>query len=53
MLHVLLEILNPLNELILNISNNCITRCNCKQLNIIYNYDNTTKNIINNRSINI
>ena len=32
---------------ILNISNNC------KKLNVIHNYDNTIKNIINNRSVNI
>ena len=30
---------------ILNISNNCRTRCNCKQLNVIHNYDNTITNI--------
>ena len=34
---------------ITNISNNCRTRGNCKQLNVIHNYDNTIKNIINNR----
>ena len=34
---------------ILTISNNCRTRGNCKQLNVIHNYDNTIKNIINNR----
>ena len=38
---------------ILNISNNCRTRGNCKKLNVIHNYDNTIKNIINNRSVNI
>ena len=38
---------------ILNISNNCRTRGNCKTLNIIHNYDNTIKNIINNISVNI
>ena len=38
---------------ILNISNNCRTRGNCKQLNAIHNYDNKIKNIINNRSVNI
>ena len=31
---------------ILNISNNCRTRGNCKQLNVIHNYDNTIKNIL-------
>ena len=35
------------------ISNNCRTRSNCEKLNIIHNYDNTIKNIINNRSVNI
>ena len=34
---------------ILNISNNCRSRGNCKQINLIYNYDNTITNIINNR----
>ena len=34
---------------ILTILNNCRTRGNCKQLNVIHNYDNTIKNIINNR----
>ena len=34
---------------ILNISNNCRTRDT--QLNVIHNYDNTIKNIINNRSV--
>ena len=38
---------------ILNISNNCRTRGNCKQLNLIHNYNNAIKNIINNRSVNI
>ena len=38
---------------ILNISNNCRTRGNCKKLNVIHNYDNTIKNIINNLSDNI
>ena len=38
---------------ILNISNNCRTRGNCKKLNVIHNYDNTIKNIINNISVNI
>ena len=38
---------------ILNISNICRTRGNCKKLNVIHNYDNTIKNIINNRSVNI
>ena len=38
---------------ILNISNNCRTRDNFKKLNVIHNYDNTIKNIINNRSVNI
>ena len=38
---------------ILNISNDCRTRCNCKKLNVIHNYDNTIKNIINNISVNI
>ena len=38
---------------ILNISNNCRTRGNCKKLNVTHNYDNTIKNIINNRSVNI
>ena len=38
---------------ILNISNNCRTRGNCKKLNVIHNYDKTIKNIINNRSVNI
>ena len=38
---------------ILNISNNCRTRGNCKKLNVIHNYDNTIKNIINIRSVNI
>ena len=38
---------------ILNISNNCRTRGNYKKLNVIHNYDNTIKNIINNRSVNI
>ena len=33
---------------ILNISNNCRTRGNCKKLNVIHNSDNTIKNIINN-----
>ena len=33
---------------ILNISNNCRTRGNCKKLNVIHNYDNTITNIINN-----
>ena len=36
-----------------NISNNCSTRGNCKILNVIHNYDNIIKNIINNRSVNI
>ena len=36
---------------ILNISNNCRTIGNCKQLNVIHNYDNTITNIINNRSV--
>ena len=36
-----------------NISNNCRTRGNCKTLNVIHTYDNTTKIIINNRSFNI
>ena len=30
-----------------------IVRGNCKQLNVIHNYDNTIKNIINNRLVNI
>ena len=34
---------------IFNISNNCRTRSNCKKLNVIHNYDNIIKNIINNR----
>ena len=38
---------------ILNISNICRTIGNCKQLNVIHNYDNTINNIINNRSVNI
>ena len=40
---------------ILNISNNCITRGNCKKLNVIglHNYNNAIKNIINNRLVNI
>ena len=39
---------------ILNISNNCSTRGNCKKLNVIHNSDNSIlKNIINNRSVNI
>ena len=38
---------------ILNISNKCRTRGNCKQLNIIHNYDNIIKNIINYRSVNM
>ena len=38
---------------ILSISNNCRTRGNCKKLNVIHNYDNTIKHIINNRSVNI
>ena len=38
---------------ILNISNNFRTGGNCKKLNTIHNYDNTIKNIINNRSVNI
>ena len=38
---------------ILNISNNCRTRGNCKKLNVIHNSDNTIKNIINNRLVNI
>ena len=38
---------------ILNISNKCRTIGNCKILNVIHNYDNTIKNIINNRSVNI
>ena len=38
---------------ILNISNNYGTKFNCKNLNVIHNYDNTVKNIINNRSDNI
>ena len=33
---------------ILNISNNYRTRGNCKKLNVIHNYDNKIKNIINN-----
>ena len=38
---------------ILNILKNCRTRGNCKKLNVIHIYDNTIKNIINNRSVNI
>ena len=38
---------------ILNISNNCRTRGNCKKLNVIHNSDNTITNLINNRSVNI
>ena len=37
---------------ILNISNNCRSRGNCKKLNVIHNYDNIVINIINNRSVN-
>ena len=33
-----------------NINNKCN---NCKKLNVIHNYDNTIKDIINNRSVNI
>ena len=38
---------------ILNISNNCRIRGNCKKLNVMHNSDNSIKNIINNRSVNI
>ena len=38
---------------ILNILNNCRTIGNYKKLNVIHNYDNIIKNIINNRSVNI
>ena len=38
---------------ILNISNNFRTRGNCTKLNVIHNYDNIIKNIINNRSVNV
>ena len=38
---------------ILNISNNCRTRGNYKKVNVIHNYDNIIKNIINNRLVNI
>ena len=37
---------------ILNISNNCRSRGNCKKLNVLHNYDNIVINIINNRSVN-
>ena len=39
--------------IIFKFSNNCRTRGNCKELNVIHNYDNTITNIINNRSVNI